>query len=46
MSFIKGLNDIDNNIKLQKYEGKNLIVDKPDTLEKLNASSDRMRICF
>ena len=22
------------------------IVDKPDTLEKLNASSDRMRICF
>tara|TARA_Y100000768_G_scaffold353086_1_gene305126 strand:+ start:231 stop:1127 length:897 start_codon:yes stop_codon:yes gene_type:complete len=46
MSFIKGLNDIDNNIKLQKYEGKNLIVDKPNTLEKLNASSDRMRICF
>ena len=46
MSFIKGLNDIDNNIKLQKFEGKNLTVNKPETLESLDASSSRMRICF
>ena len=46
MSFIKGLNDIDNNIKLQKFEGKNLTVNKPQTLEPLDASSPRMRICF
>ena len=46
MGFIKGLNDIDNNIKLQKFEGKNLTVNKPETLEPLNASSSRMRICF
>ena len=46
MSFIKGLNDIDNNIKLQKFEGKNLMVNKPETLESLDASSSRMRICF
>ena len=46
MSFIKGLNDIENNIKLQKYEGKNLTVNKPETLESLDASSSRMRICF
>ena len=46
MSFIKGLNDIDNNIKLQKYEGENLKVNKPETLESLDASSARMRICF
>ena len=46
MNFIKGLNDIDNNIKLQKFEGKNLTVNKPETLEPLDASSDRMRICF
>ena len=46
MSFIKGLNDIDNNIKLQKFEGNNLTVNKPETLESLDASSSRMRICF
>jgi len=46
MSFIKGLNDIDNNIKLQKYEGNNLKVAKIDKLEKLDASNPRMRICF
>ena len=46
MSFIKGLNDIENNIKLQKYEGDDLIVDKPENLEPLNANSSRMRICF
>jgi len=46
LSFIKGLNDIDNNIKLQKFEGKNLTVNKPQTLEPLDASSPRMRICF
>jgi len=46
MGFIKGLNDIDNNIKLQKFEGKNLTVNKPKTLEPLDASSSRMRICF
>ena len=46
MSFIKGLNDIDNNIKLQKFEGNNLTVNKPETLDPLDASSPRMRICF
>ena len=46
MSFIKGLYDIENNIKLQKYEGKDLEVNKPETLNLLNASSSRMRICF
>jgi len=46
MGFINGLHDIENNIKLQKYEGKNLKVEQPDTLEPLNASSLRMRICF
>ena len=46
MTFIKGLNDIENNIKLQKYEGKDLVVNKPDQLDNLNSSSPRMRICF
>jgi DNA polymerase-3 subunit epsilon len=46
MGFIKGLNDIENNIKLQKYEGKDLVVNKPKNLSPLDASSSRMRICF
>ena len=46
MSFIKGLNDIDNNIKLQKYEGKDLLVNKPKTLIPLKATDSRMRIGF
>ena len=46
MSFIKGLNDIDNNIKLQKYTGDDLIVNKPEMLTPLDASAPRMRICF
>ena len=46
MSFIKGLNDVDNNIKLQKYEGQNLKVKKIDELQKLDANNPRMRICF
>ncbi len=47
MGFINGLNDIENNIKLQKYEGKDLVVtNKTQDLEALNAASSRMRICF
>ena len=45
MSFIKGLNDVDNNIKLQKYEGQDLQVVKVDELQKLDATNPRMRIC-
>jgi len=45
MSFIKGLNDVENNIKLQKYQGENLQVSKVNELEKLDAANPRMRIC-
>ena len=46
MSFIKGLHDIDNCIKLSKFEGQGLEIVSKDNLEQLNASSPRMRICF
>ena len=46
MSFIKGLHDIENNIKLQKYDGKDLVVNKPGKLSPLDAAAPRMRICF
>ena len=46
MSFIKGLNDIENNIKLQKYEGKDLVVKKPESLIPLKPTDSKMRIGF
>ena len=46
MSFINGLNDVDNNIKLQKYSGKNLQNSKPVNIQDLDASNPRMRVCF
>ena len=46
MSFIKGLHDIDNCIKLSKFEGNDLEVIPQENLEKLTATSPRMRICF
>ena len=46
MSFIKGLYDVENSIKLTKFEGKVLKVNPPKKLDKLDANSSRMRICF
>ena len=46
MSFIKGLHDIDNCIKLSKFDGKGLEVIPQEKLEKLTATAPRMRICF
>ena len=46
MSFINGLNDINNNIKLQKYSGQGLEISKVDTIEPLDATNPKMRICF
>ena len=46
MSFIKGLHDVDNCIKLQKYDGKGLEASDVDDITPLDPSNPRMRICF
>ena len=46
MSFIKGLYDVENSIKLTKFEGKGLEVSPTESLAVLKPSSPRMRICF
>ena len=46
MSFIKGLHDVDNCIKLQKYDGKGLEVSDVDDITPLDPSNPKMRICF
>ena len=46
MSFIKGLHDKNNCIKLSKFEGKGLEVTSNENNKRLDASSSRMKICF
>ena len=46
MSFIKGLHDVDNCIKLQKYDGEGLETSDTDDISPLDPSNPRMRICF
>jgi DNA polymerase-3 subunit epsilon len=46
MSFIKGLHDVDNCIKLQKYDGEGLEAYDIDDINPLEPSNPRMRICF
>ena len=46
MSFIKGLHDVDNCIKLQKYDGKGLEASDVNDITPLDPSNPRMRICF
>ena len=46
MSFIKGLHDVENSIKLQKYEGEELKRIEVESSNILDPSDPRMRICF
>ena len=46
MSFINGLSDINNDIKLYKYEGKDLKPNINYKVEPIDAKSDKIRISF
>ena len=46
MSFINGLSDINNDIKLYKYEGKDLKPNNNYKAEPIDAKSDKIRISF
>jgi len=46
MSFINGLHDVENSIKLQKYDGDDLKKIEGESPNTLDPSDPRMRICF